>query len=270
MRRAMSALSIPSNNQGQSTYSRSILTSDVDNSEFVVLWRHLVKDPGHERLQLGPRQKLPEHVVSTRGVLMLAEGGIAIESATGMGKRQVLDFLMPDDAVLCIYLSNHKSLSFRAITQSLLIYPNLSALKQLETSHEYWIFAFEHSQRQLTRAYIKQIMIGCMDAEARVASFLLFLALRSGVQSNGLVSAPMSREDIADYLAINRDTISRIMMKFETINVIKRNSRHKIRVVDMTKLRSLTPIAELLSKTIEKYNSRCANIHTLALHDAFE
>lgn len=270
MQRTMSALGIPSNNKDQTACSRSMLTSDVDSSEHIVLWRYLAEDPSHERIQLAPRQKLPEHVVSTVGVLMLTEGGIAIESATGMGKRQVLDFLMPKDALLCIYFAKHRSISFRAITQSSLIYPSPSKIKQLEVSPEYWIAVFEHSQKQLTRAYIKQIVIGCMDAEARVASFLLFLALRSGIQLKGLVSAPMSREDIADYLAINRDTISRIMMKFEAISVIKRISRHAIRVVDMGKLRSLTPIAELLSTTIEKHTSHGASGHTLGLHNVFE
>jgi CRP/FNR family transcriptional regulator, anaerobic regulatory protein len=277
MQRATTASGIPLNGKDQANRSHDVFVSDdvsagksAISTERKLLWRPSAVEMQYERLQLGPQQRISKSTISNLGVIVITEGSISIESATGEGRRQIFDFLMPRDAVLCLYFHQHQSVSFRSITNSSLIYPSALTLKQLEVSPKYWTSVLAQFQEQLARAYIKQIIIGCMDAEARVASFILYLALRGGVQLEGLVSTPMSREDIADYLAINRDTISRIMMRFEAINVIKRINRHAIRVYDIDKLRNLTPISGLLFTALDSYVSRMQNEHAVDFYNIFE
>ena len=92
-------------------------------------------------------------------------------------------------------------------------------------------------------------MIGRLEIEPRVASFILALAYSygSGHSANTTVSLPMSRADIANYLVINSDTLSRTMMKFAALGLIERISRHNIRVLDIDGLRTRSPLARLLT-----------------------
>jgi hypothetical protein len=102
----------------------------------------------------------------------------------------------------------------------------------------------------LSRRNLHQIMIGQLDADSRVASFLVALALRTcGMLRNNLVLAlPMSRNDIADYLAINSDTLSRIMMRYETSDILQRLNRHAVRLIDVDRLGQHTALrAHLLA-----------------------
>jgi CRP/FNR family transcriptional regulator len=69
----------------------------------------------------------------------------------------------------------------------------------------------------------------------------------------------MSRDDIADYLAMNSDTLSRIMMRFESLTLIKRLNRHEVRVGDINALKRLTPIAQLLSTMFERSRLQLAS-----------
>jgi hypothetical protein len=66
----------------------------------------------------------------------------------------------------------------------------------------------------------------------------------------------MSRDDIANYLVINCDTLSRTMMKFCDSRLIERESRHAIRIIDLEALKKISPPATLLSAVFMKGDSR--------------
>jgi hypothetical protein len=65
----------------------------------------------------------------------------------------------------------------------------------------------------------------------------------------------MSRTDIANYLVINCDTLSRTMMRFCDQGLLERENRHAIRVIDLDALRRKSPLASLLSAVFER--ERC-------------
>ena len=107
---------------------------------------------------------------------------------------------------------------------------------------------------QLTRASIHQLLIGRLETEQRVASFILSLALRNLRKGMRQVSVelPMSRTDIANYLVINCDTLSRTMMRLCDSGLIERHSRHALRVINLEALRRRSPLASLLSTVYER------------------
>jgi hypothetical protein len=119
---------------------------------------------------------------------------------------------------------------------------------------DYWRLLMWQCFKQFARVNLHQLMIGRLETEARVASFLLALALRN-VRDQALddkapvtVALPMSRVDIANYLVINCDTLSRTMMRLGDQGLIERLSRHAVRVTDLDALMNASPIASLLSK----------------------
>lgn len=191
-------------------------------------------------IKLGARNRLSNTLVSEGEILVVREGTLALEIVPSGGRRQVLDFLMPGDAVLVSAAISKGPSYLRAVTGVVLDrynhrdgdvvmeYPAL--LSRLETN--------------LARRDLYQIMIGQLDAEPRAATFLLSLALRCNcaLEPDQPLDLPMSRDDIADYLSMNPDTLSRIMMRFEMQELIQRVNRHAIRLVDVEGLGRRTPL----------------------------
>jgi CRP/FNR family transcriptional regulator, anaerobic regulatory protein len=189
--------------------------------------------------------------VSSETLVHVRDGVLALEAVPVGGRRQILDFLMPGDAIPASVGVTSPGFFLRALTRAVLEKrssgiddatgqrsPDLPTLMRKLWSH-------------LMRRNLHQIMIGQLDTLSRVSSFLVMLALRSfrGLRANLLLPLPMSRDDIADYLAMNADTLSRIMMRLEALRVIRRVNRHSVKLVDDQRLGQLSPIRPLLLST---------------------
>jgi DNA-binding transcriptional ArsR family regulator len=74
-------------------------------------------------------------------------------------------------------------------------------------------------------------------AEERVAGFLLEMAER--VPSGGAVELPMSRQDIADYLGLTIETVSRTLKHLENAAAIEVPKRRRILLRNRSALRRL-------------------------------
>jgi CRP/FNR family transcriptional regulator len=200
-----------------------------------------------ECLHLHPQQRVP--VPWADKMIVLREGMLAVDAMPTKGKLQVLDFLGRGDVVSVSTVLPTSRVSLRAITTASLVVLDSPELCGTVLVQDYWTFLMAQCTNQLTRTYVHQLMIGRLETEPRVASFILALALRSanGDTRSITVALPMSRDDIANYLVINCDTLSRTMMKFCDSGLIERESRHSIRVIDLEALKKKSPLATLLS-----------------------
>jgi CRP/FNR family transcriptional regulator len=81
----------------------------------------------------------------------------------------------------------------------------------------------EFSTRELSAAQEQMVLLGRRSAEEKVASFLI--KWRDRLTQIGPVTAitplPMSRLDIADYLGLTIETVSRTFTKLERDGVIE-------------------------------------------------
>lgn len=103
--------------------------------------------------------------------------------------------------------------------------------------------------RQTARAAIHTAAVGRFDCRQRVATFLLELALRTGVRApcGGLdFEIPLNRTDIADYLGLNADTLSRTMSRLRASGLLSHPERNRGLVRDVAALAALTPAARAL------------------------
>jgi len=62
------------------------------------------------------------------------------------------------------------------------------------------------------------LLLGRKNAEEPVASFLLQMAERASAAST--IELPMSRQDIADYLGLSIETVSRTLTHLERSSII--------------------------------------------------
>src|ERR1700757_2062358 len=134
------------------------------------------------------------------------------------GRRQVSGFYLPGD-IFGLEFTNEHTLSAEAVSDAKVLVVKRSALNALagrDASVAQQLFAL--TGRELHRAQ-DRILLLIKNARERVAGFLLEMAERAA-QKN-LIALPMSRQDIADYLGLTIETVSRTPTSLETAAMIE-------------------------------------------------
>jgi CRP/FNR family nitrogen fixation transcriptional regulator len=93
--------------------------------------------------------------------------------------------------------------------------------------------------RGLVRAQEHLLVLGRQNAPERVAAFLLDMFERQGGLER--VELPMSRTDIADYLGLSLETVSRVFTKLRGRGIIRLLS---LRTVEIVKMQALSEMCE--------------------------
>lgn len=92
--------------------------------------------------------------------------------------------------------------------------------------------------REIVREHSLMMLLGSMNAEERLAAFLLNLSQR--FKARGYSSCDfnlrMSREEIGSYLGMKLETVSRTFSAFQKQGVLEVDKRH-IRIVDLARLK---------------------------------
>jgi CRP-like cAMP-binding protein len=133
------------------------------------------------------------------------------------GRRQVGGFYSPGD-IFGLEFADEHSLSAEAITDCKVLVVKRAALNTLagrDASVARQLFAL--TGRELLR-FQDRILLLIKSAQERVATFLLEMARHA---SGNVVELPMSRQDIADYLGLTIETVSRTLSALETAAVIE-------------------------------------------------
>ena len=81
------------------------------------------------------------------------------------------------------------------------------------------------------------LLLGRKNALERLAAFLLEMADRSG--SSEVLDLAMPRHDIADYLGLTLETVSRMFAELKEMGPIKLESARRVRLLDMDKLKAM-------------------------------
>ena len=133
------------------------------------------------------------------------------------GRRQIAAFYLLGD-FLGLERGEEHVFSAEAVTDVRLLVTDRSALvSRAKCNNDIARQVWTHMRRELQFA---QDHVGLLikTAPERVATFLLEMADR--MQSSDEVELPMSRQDIADYLGLTIETVSRTLSRFGNASVI--------------------------------------------------
>lgn len=94
---------------------------------------------------------------------------------------------------------------------------------------------------ELRRSQHHALTVGKNDAVARIAGFLLWIehAYALPERAAGELALPMARHDVADYVGLSVESVSRALHALETQGVIRRKGPRLITLLDMAALRAL-------------------------------
>jgi len=125
------------------------------------------------------------------------------------GRRQVGEFLFAGDVFGWDALDSH-DFGVEAVTPVVLHRYSRRSFVAFADSHiDLCRWIRELTSRQACAGRAHMILLGRMTASERIASFLLEMAERMQPDASAHIELPMSRADIADYLGLTIETVSR-------------------------------------------------------------
>ena len=172
----------------------------------------------------------------TEYLYKLVSGTVRTSKLLNDGRRQIGEFYLPGDLFGHEVGSEH-SFSAEAITQVKVIVIKRSAVEALaardnDIARQLWAMTGRELQRMQ-----EHILLLIKTAQERVAGFLLEMAER--IKSTNEVELPMSRQDIADYLGLTIETVSRTLTILENSAAIALPSSRRIVLRNRAALRRL-------------------------------
>ena len=166
----------------------------------------------------------------------LVSGTVRTSKILNDGRRQIGEFYLPGDLFGHEVGSEH-SFSAEAITDVKVIVIKRSAVEALaardnDVARQLWAMTGRELQRMQ-----EHILLLIKSAQERVAGFLLEMAER--IKSTNEVELPMSRQDIADYLGLTIETVSRTLTILENSAAIQLSTSRRIVLRNRAALRRL-------------------------------
>ena len=144
------------------------------------------------------------------------------------GRRQIAGFYFAGDIFGLESTEKHK-VTAQAITNARVRIIKKQALTALASSNRAVadrLLAL--TTRELARKQDHLLLLLSTTAEERIISFLIEMVQRASPREDDLIHLPMARRDIADYLGLTLETVSRTLWDFERRGAIEISGRHSI------------------------------------------
>jgi CRP/FNR family nitrogen fixation transcriptional regulator len=143
------------------------------------------------------------------------------------GRRQIAGFYFAGDVFGLENVKNH-SLTAQAITAvKVRVFKKqvLNALASSDVKVAQQLLSL--TAVELGRQQELHLLL-CRPAQERVIHFLVDMAQRASPNQDDVIALPMYRQDIADYLGLTIETVSRMLREIERRDAIKIKGRHTV------------------------------------------
>lgn len=186
-------------------------------------------------------------------VLIVRSGVLTLNIALPGRPRQAVALYFPDDAIWSRLAPIQADAILTAATNAELWRIRFGVFEELAARDQATARFFQEAlAAQAARQALHSATLSQLNGEERVATFLVELALRAGIKPSGgaAFNVPLSRRELALYLGLNADTLSRIVSRFRSTGMVGRSERSRIVVRDVGELMRLTPAAGAISALV--------------------
>jgi CRP/FNR family transcriptional regulator len=174
-----------------------------------------------------------------QSVYAIRSGAVKSVNISEAGEEQITGFHLPGEVVGLDGLANNNYtnsvIALETASVCEIPFNQLEALSLKIPSLQHYFFQL--MSREITQEQQVIRLLGKSNAEARVASLLLSISARNGRRNLATHQfiLPMSRTDIANFLGLTIETVSRIFTRLQKNNVITVNKK-EITIVDIDSL----------------------------------
>ncbi|WP_205481324.1 helix-turn-helix domain-containing protein [Sphingomonas arenae] len=188
---------------------------------------------GHQ--QMSPGQPLFHEGDPTTQVFNITRGSLKIYKLLPDGRRQVMGFMFPGD-FLGISISDEHAFTAEALEPTHMCRFARNRFDDfVEERPDMERRLYSLAAHELAAAQAQMVLLGRKSAAERLASFFLDLAQRAERLGRAPVTAidlPMSRLDIADYLGLTKETVSRVLAQLKQKRLIRLVTLNRIEILD--------------------------------------
>ena len=175
-----------------------------------------------------------------RSSFKIISGAVRLCRLTADGRRQIAEFRVAGDFVGFEWLG-HYALTAEAVREVVAVrYARNRVDHLIEERQDVRERVFGMLRQDLCAAQDHLITLGCQTAKERVASFLLQLAKRAGARDGETIEIQLGRQDIADYLGLTLETVSRTLSELKRQGTISLPKRRQVVIRSTAKLRVQT------------------------------
>ena len=219
---------------------KSDICGGLDNHEIRELATH------SHRIQLKAGETLVWDGDAAQFSYVITRGTLRAQKASGDGRRQILDFLFTGQF---IGMPSDHTYHFdaEALTDSEVCRFDRRRLEDLMAKYPAVEKGYRSgTARQLESAYEHAYALGRSTAMERVAGFLMDLRASSCPKTaTGILKLPMTRGDIADFLGLTLETVSRAFSRIKSLGVIGLPSAQEVEIRDIERLKALAGAGSL-------------------------
>jgi CRP/FNR family transcriptional regulator len=169
----------------------------------------------------------------------VVSGVVKITKTLKDGRQQIVGLLFPSDFFGRPF-QDVSRFSFEAATDLEICVFERHAFEALLKRHpevEHELLKVFLNELDATREW--SVLLGCQKTRERIAGFLLMLLRRNGFRgcskdgqdANGIINLPISRKDIAMYLGMTLETISRQLQAMSRAGILKRIDSNQFEIL---------------------------------------
>lgn len=185
-------------------------------------------------------------------VFIVRSGAFMLQVAASATARQFASFLLPGDVLRSSSVPPHADASLISANAAELWRFRWSVIEDLSAADRSLArFLQDAAAARLARFALHTAVLGQFSSEQRVATVFTDLAMLTGTPSAAggiLVDMPFRRNDLADYLGLNPDTLSRIVARLRRDGILGHSARSRVLIRDFRALAKLTPAARSLAE----------------------
>lgn len=178
---------------------------------------------------------------AARNVYNITSGSVRVYKLLPDGRRQIIGFLFAGD-FLGLSTAEAYVFSAEAIEPATVCRFNKAEYRALiQERPALESVLLDRATHELEAAQNQMLLLGRKTAQERIASFLLDLPALDPIRPSaaGQVRLPMTRSEIADYLGLTIETVSRVLSRLKTAGVIRLTSLHELYVDRPERLRAI-------------------------------
>lgn len=163
----------------------------------------------------------------------VVRGAIRLCKHLADGRRQIADFVLPGDYCGFLYLETHRFTAEATSDLEVIAYPQrqVEALGEQIPSMRRRLTKFLSSRLMNMQDHL--IMLGRQTAKERVLGFLIRLAENRDAEDGEAIELPMTRQDMADYLGLTIETISRVLTSLRRKRLIALPNPRQFAIADI-------------------------------------
>src|SRR6267142_2388369 len=155
------------------------------------------------------------------------------------GRRQIVDFLLPGD-FFGFRERHHQFFATDAILNGTTVarYPRRSLEAAADKAPRLGGEIREIVLEAISRSQARLLIMGRVTSVEKVGAFLIEMAERCFDRREQTIVLPMSRYDIADYLGLSVETVSRALTRLREQRAIRFVDKHRISILDRNLLKN--------------------------------